>query len=54
VLNLAVNVEPESETAKAAGITAFVTAYLVEVFTILGHPPPDGGPAADAGEEATA
>lgn len=54
VLNVAGNVEPKGRTAKAAGITAFVTAYLVEVFTILGHPARDGDPAAGTGEGAGA
>ena len=49
VLNVAGNPEPKDKRAKAVGITAFVTAYLVEVFTRLGHPPRgDDQPAADA------
>ena len=48
VLNVAGNVEPKSKRAKAAGITAFVRAYLVEVFTLLGHPPRDGDRGAGA------
>jgi hypothetical protein len=49
VLNVAGNVGPKGKRAKAAGITAFVTAYLVEVFTRLGYPPRgDDQPAADA------
>ena len=42
-LNVAGNVEPKSPTARAAGITAFVEAYLARVFEALGHGPIDAG-----------
>lgn len=48
VLNVAGNSEPKSKRAKAVGITAFVAAYLVEVFTLLGQPPRDGDREASA------
>jgi hypothetical protein len=37
VLNVAGNVEPKSPTGKAHGISAFVEAYLAELFRALGH-----------------
>jgi hypothetical protein len=37
VLNVGGNVEPRSRTAKASGITEFVTDYLGLVFRLLGN-----------------
>ena len=39
VLNVAGNVEPQSKSAKASGITEFVIDYLSRVFLVLGHSP---------------